>query len=58
MVEKLNISAIHNSIILILFTNIPLVFIYKFYKTENQIQPPGNPWEQHLGDVWQGRLKL
>ena len=37
--------------------NLPLVFIYKFYQKEIQIQP-GDPLEQHLGEVRQGVLKL
>ena len=28
---------------------LPFVFIYKIYKKEIQIQPPGEPREQHLG---------
>ena len=38
--------------------NLPLVFINKFYQKETQIQPPGEPREQHLGEVRQGTLKL
>ena len=35
--------------------NLPLVFIYKFYQNEIQIQQPGKPREQHLGE---GTLKF
>ena len=35
-----------------------MVFIYKLCITEIQIQPPGEPWEQHLGEVQQGMSKL
>ena len=35
----------------------PLVFIHKFRKKGIQSQPPGEPREQHLGEVRQGTLK-
>ena len=38
--------------------NLLLVFIYKFLKKEIQIQQPGEPWEQHLDEVWEGTLKF
>ena len=56
IVEKLNISAIYESVILIFSVNLLLVFIYKFYHEEIQILQPGEPREQHLGEVWQGTL--
>ena len=34
--------------------NLSLVFIYKFYKKEIPSQPPGEPREQHIGEVGQG----
>ena len=56
---KSHISAIYKLIILIFLVNLPLVFIYKFYMKEIQIQQlPGEPWEQHLGEVRQGTLKF
>ena len=58
MVEKLNISATYKSIIQFFSGNLPLVFIYKFYKKEIQIQPPREPREQHLGEIRQETLKL
>ena len=44
MVEKFIISAIYKS-------NILLGIYLKFYKKEIQIHPPGEPREQHLGEV-------
>ena len=38
--------------------NLPLVFIYKFYQKEIQMFQPGEPREQHLGEVRQGTLKF
>ena len=38
--------------------NLPVVFIYKFYEKEIQIQQPGETREQHLGKVRQGTLNL
>ena len=32
--------------------------MYNFNSKENPIQLPGEPWEQHLGEVRQGTLKL
>ena len=58
MVENLHTSANYKSIILIFEVNLPLVFIYKFYQEEIQIQPPGEPRGQYLGEVRQGALKL
>ena len=34
-----------------------MVFIYKFCKHENFIQPPGEPREQHLDDVQPTKLE-
>ena len=48
IVEKLNISAIYKSIILIFSVNLPVIFIYKFCRKENLIQPPGEPLELNL----------
>ena len=31
-----------------------MVFIYKLCKREIKIQPLGESWEQHLGEVQQG----
>ena len=53
-----NTSAIYKSIILNFSVYLPLVFIYKFYEKEIQIQQPGTPREQHVGVVRQGTLKL
>ena len=33
--------------------NLPMVFIYKFCTKEIEVQPPGEPREQHLGEVRQ-----
>ena len=52
MVEQLNISAIYKSIILIFFSE-SSIGIYS-----NLFQPPGEPREQHLGEVQQEELKL
>ena len=54
---KLKISAFYKSIIIIFSENLPLVCTYKFDKNEIQIQPQGEPWEQHRGEVRQGTLK-
>ena len=35
--------------------NLPLVFINKFHNKEIQLQPAGEPREQRLGEVVQGR---
>ena len=53
----LNISN-YEPIILIFSVNLSMVFISKFCKTEIQIQPPGEPREQHLGENRQGTSKL
>ena len=37
--------------------NLLKFFIYKFYFNENLIQLPEEPWEHHLGEIWQGMLK-
>ena len=34
-----------------------MVNIYKFCKKDFLIQPPGEPREQHLGDVWNKKLE-
>ena len=47
--QKLNISAIYKTVILIFSVNLPMVFNYKFYKIV--IQPPGEPREHHIGQV-------
>ena len=52
IVEKLNISAIHISIILMFSVNLPLVFIYKFDPKEIK------PREQQLVIVRQGTYTL
>ena len=54
-IERLNISAIYKSIIIICAVNISLLFIYKFRKKEIQLQPPREPREHRLGEVRQGR---
>ena len=36
--------------------NLPMVIIYKLHKKESSIQPPGEPREQHLGDVRQNKV--
>ena len=51
MVEKLHISVIYESIILIFLVNLPLIFIYKLFKKVVQIKPPGEPQEQHPDKV-------
>ena len=38
--------------------NLPIVFIYKFCKTEILNQPPGEPREHHLGDVLPKKFEL
>ena len=50
-VEKLNISTIYKSIIIIFSVNLPLVIIYKFWKKEIQLQPPWEPQEYRIGEV-------
>ena len=56
-VEKLNISSLYFSIIIIFSMNLHLVFIYKFRKKDIQLQPPGEPREHRLDEVLQGRSK-
>ena len=61
-VEKLNISAIYKSIIIIISANLPFIFIYKFLfkKKSNKpkkLQPSEEPGEHHQGEVPQVRLK-
>ena len=51
------ISDIYKSIIIIFSVNLPLVFIYKFCKKEIQLQPRGEPRENSLREVLQGRAK-
>ena len=41
---------------IIFSVNLPLVFVCKFYK-KNQIQSPGEPCEQHLGEVLRVKFK-
>jgi hypothetical protein len=38
--------------------SLPMVNLYKFCKREILIQPPGEPREQHLGDVQPKKFKL
>ena len=38
--------------------NLPMVNIYKFCKKEILIQPPGEPREQHPGDVRPKKFEL
>ena len=52
-VEKLNYSAIYESIILKFGGHFPLMIIYKFCKKDFSLQPPGDPREQHQGDARQ-----
>ena len=42
---------------IIFSANFPLVFKYKFRRTEIQLQPTGDPREHRLGEVLQGRSK-
>ena len=49
--KKLNISLIYEAIIVIFSVSLPMVNLNKFCKREILIQPPGEPREQHLGDV-------
>ena len=58
IVVKLNIFVITKATILIFLVNLNKVNIYKFPKKENLIQPPGEPREQHLGDVRQKKFEL
>ena len=59
MVEKLNASSTVYKLIIIFFSvNLSLVFIFNFYNKETQIQPSGEPREQHLGEDRRGTLKL
>ena len=44
IVEKLNISFIYKSIILIFLVNLPVIF----FRKENLIQPPGEPRQLNL----------
>ena len=55
--KKLNISLIYKAII-IFSVNLPMVNIYKFCKKDILIQPPGEPREQHLGDVRPKKFEL
>ena len=57
-IEKLIISAIYKSVIIIFPVNLLLGFINKFCFKKLQIQPPGEPSEQHQGEVQQGMLKF
>ena len=38
--------------------NLTIVIIYKFCKKRNFIQPPGEPKEQHLGEVRSNKFVL
>ena len=38
--------------------NFPMVNIYKFCKKQILIQLPGEPREQHLGDVWPEKFEI
>ena len=58
IVVKLNIFVITKATILIFLVNLPKVNIYKFPKKEILIQPPGEPREQHLGDVRPKKFEL
>ena len=55
-VEKLNISAIYKQVILIFFSESSFG-IYLHVSLEIHIQLPGEPREQHLGEVRQEMLK-
>ena len=44
-------NIISEATILIFLVNLPMVNIYKFYKTRILIQLPGEPREQYLSDV-------
>ena len=44
-------------VIIIFSVNLPLLSIYKFWKREIQLQPPGEPQEHHRGEFLQGRSK-
>ena len=55
--KKLNISLISKAIIII-SVSLPMVNTYKFCKTKFLIQSPGEPWEQHLGDVALKKFEL
>ena len=48
IVEMVNISAIYKLIILTFSVNLPVIFIYKFWRKESLIQPPGEPRELNL----------
>ena len=56
--KKINISLIYKAIIVIFSVSLPMVNIYKFCKKEILIQPPGEPREQHLGDVRPKKFEL
>ena len=56
MVVKFNNSVISKATILKLLVNLPMVNIYKFYKKVFLIQLPGEPREQHLGDIRQKKV--
>ena len=58
IVEKLNIAAIYKSSILIFSVSLPMVNLNKFFKREILIQLPGEPPEQHLGDIQPKKFKL
>ena len=58
IVEKLNISLIYEAIIVIFSVSLPMVNLNKFCKREILIQLPGEPREQHLGDVRPKKFKL
>ena len=51
MLKKLNISLIYKAIVVIFSVDLTMINLYKFCKKEILIQPPGEPREQHLGDV-------
>ena len=51
-------SNFYKAIIIIFPVSLPMVSINKFCKKEILIQPPGEPREQHLGDVGPKKLVL
>ena len=56
--KKLNISLIYEAIIVILSVSLLMVNLNKFCKREILIQLPGEPREQHLGDVRPKKFEL
>ena len=56
--EKINSLVIYNAIIISFSVIFPLVFIFKFYFKQVQIQPIGKLWKHLPGEVFHEMTKL